>query len=413
MFIETTALNKLLSLRKRIRGVSGGTSASKTISIIQILIDKSQTDTTPKITSITSETVPHLKKGAMRDFLNIMKEHEYFEDARWNKTDYIYTFETGSTIEFFSLDQPHKVRGPRRDRLFINEANNIPLETYEQLEIRTRDEVWLDWNPVAEFWWYTDIQPHFDVDFITLTYKDNEALEQSIIDTIEAKKHKKNWWKVYGLGELGDAEGRIYTGWATIDDVPHEARLESRGLDFGYTNDPSALISIYYHNGGYILDEEFYQKGMSNKDIADFIKNLEEQRLVLADGAEPKSIDEIRGYGILIMPASKGKGSINQGIQLVQDQKISVTKRSVNLIKEYRNYLWDVDKNGVNLNRPVQYLDHGLDAVRYGFSRLAPNVKREQEKKRAEKLGPVRFNQLKARVVSGNQHKTSLLKRRY
>ena len=185
MYIQTTATNKLLNLKKRIKGIAGGTSAGKTISIVQILIDKAQSDKKPKITSITSESMPHLKRGAMRDFLDIMKLHNYFKDDRWNKSDFIYTFETGSTIEFFSLDMPHKVRGPRRHRLFINEANNVPRETFDQLEVRTSEEVWLDWNPVQEFWWYTDILPTWKVDFEILTYKDNEGLEQSIIESIE------------------------------------------------------------------------------------------------------------------------------------------------------------------------------------------------------------------------------------
>jgi len=151
LYVPTTAVQKLLKLKKRIRGIAGGTSASKTISIEQILIDKAQSDTVPTLTSITSESMPHLKRGAMRDFLNIMEGHGYYEEANWNRSDFIYTFETGSKIEFFSLDMPHKVRGPRRDRLFINEANNIPKETYDQLEVRTKDEIWLDWNPPCLF----------------------------------------------------------------------------------------------------------------------------------------------------------------------------------------------------------------------------------------------------------------------
>ena len=225
MFIKTTALNKLIALQKRIKGITGGTSASKTISIIQILIDKAQSDTKPTLTSITSESMPHLKRGAMRDFLNIMHEHQYYNDDRWNRGNYVYTLETGSQIEFFSLDMPHKVRGPRRDRLFINEANNIPLETFDQLEVRTNEEIWLDWNPVQEFWWYTDVMPNRDVDFLTLTYKDNEGLPKSIVDSIESRRNIQSWWQVYGLGQLGEVEGKIYRGWIPIEDVPKEARL--------------------------------------------------------------------------------------------------------------------------------------------------------------------------------------------
>lgn len=369
LYIITSALKKLDKLDKRIRGIAGGTAASKTISIIQILIDKAQRDKSPTLTSITSESMPHLKRGAMRDFLNIMVDQNYFKDERWNKTDFIYTFETGSKIEFFSLDMPHKVRGPRRQRLFINEANNIPLETFDQLEVRTDGEIWLDWNPTNEFWFYTDVMKRDDVDFLILTYKDNEGLQQSIVDSIERRKDNKNWWKVYGLGELGELEGKIFKDWAIIDDIPHEARLERYGMDFGYSNDPTSIVAIYKYNGGFILDEITYQKGLSNKQIADILGN-QPKALVVADSAEPKSIDEIMSYGVNILASTKGQGSVNTGIAYVQDQRISITKRSVNGIKEYRNYMWKTDTDGKIINTPDVGFDHFNDAVRYGISSL-------------------------------------------
>jgi phage terminase large subunit len=375
LYSETTATRKINQLTKRIRGVAGGTSASKTVSILIWLIAYAQT-VENELISVVSESFPHLKRGVMRDFLGIMNNHNYFKDSNWNKTDFIYTFETGSMIEFFSADQPGKVRGPRRDVLFINEANNIPYETYTQLEVRTKKLIWLDWNPVAEFWWYTEVMPHQDVDFLTLTYKDNEALDPQIIQAIEARKHNKNWWRVYGLGLLGEAEGRIYTGWNIVDEVPHEARLERYGLDFGYTNDPSAIVAVYYYNGGYILDEVLYRKGMSNKQLADVITNQPKDALVIADSAEPKSIDEMSHYGVAIIPSVKGQGSVNQGIQFVQQQQISMTKRSLNLIREYRNYLWQTDKDGKIINKPEPGFDHSLDAIRYAITSLQ-NVKND------------------------------------
>ena len=370
MYQLTTATRKLTKLKKRIRAVAGGTSAGKTISILQLLIDDAQTDKTPTTTSVVSESFPHLRKGAMRDFLSIMQEHGYFKDDRWSKTDYTYTFESGSKLEFFSADQPGKVRGPRRDRLFVNEGNNISQETFEQLLLRTKEYAWIDWNPVSEFYMYTDyIDKRPDVDFEILTYLDNEALDKSIVYEIESRKENKQFWQVYGLGLLGEAEGRIYTGWQIIDDIPHEARLERYGLDFGYTNDPTAIVAIYYYNGGYILDEVTYQKGLSNKQIADIIKNLP-NALVIADSAEPKSIDEIKSYGINILPVVKGQDSVVQGIQYVKDQRISITKRSVNGIKEYRNYLWRTDKDGRIINIPIDLWNHFLDSTRYGFEGL-------------------------------------------
>ena len=367
MYIKTNATERVINLKKRIRAIAGGTAASKTVSVVLYLIDRAQSDESPTLTSIVSESFPHLKRGVMRDFLLIMKEHRYFKENRWNKSDYTYTFETGSKIEFFSADQPGKVRGPRRDRLFINEANNIPYETFDQLEVRTRDFIFLDWNPVSEFWFYTEVDGRRDdVEFITLTYKDNEALDESVVKSIETRKDRKNWWRVYGLGLLGELEGKIYTNWKIIDEVPHEARLERYGLDFGYTNDPSAITAVYYYDGGYILDEVCYTKGMSNKQIADTLIN-EPQGLAVADSAEPKSIDEIRGYGVNIVGAEKGKDSVRNGIQSVQDQQISVTKRSVNIIKEYRNFLWMVDKNGKIINEPEKGFDHLMDAIRYAI----------------------------------------------
>lgn len=370
MYTETTATRKLKSLKKRIKGVAGGTSASKTISILLILIAKAQTDKVPTLTSIMSESMPHLKRGAMRDFLNIMQTHNYYRDERWNRSDFIYTFETGSKIEFFSLDMPHKVRGPRRDRGFINEANNNPKETYDQLEVRTKEEMWLDWNPTTEFWFYEELQGQEDVDFIVLTYKDNEALDADIVRSIESRRNNKAWWRVYGEGLIGEVEGKIYTGWkCDLERIPHEARLERRGLDFGYSQDPAAIVDVYYYNGGYILDERLYRKGMSNKDIADFLNNLERpQTIIVADSAEPKSIDELKLYGVSALPAQKGQGSISQGINFVQSQQISVTKRSVNLIKEYRNYLWKTDRDGRILDVPEGMNDHAMDAVRYALS---------------------------------------------
>lgn len=368
MFILTTATKRLMKLRKRIKGIAGGASAGKTISIIQILMDKAQSDTTPTLTSITSESMPHLKRGAMRDFLQIMEQHNYFDPNRWNKSDYTYTFPTGSKIEFFSLDMPHKVRGPRRQRLFINEANNIPHETFDQLEIRTESEIWLDWNPTNEFWFYTDVMKRSDVDFEILTYKDNEGLQPSVIESIERRKDNKNWWLVYGLGQLGEVESRIYKDWQIVDTIPHEARLERFGIDFGYSNDPTAIVAIYKYNNGLILDEIIYQKGLSNKQIADILQNQTKKALTIADSAEPKSIDEIMSYGISILPAKKGADSILQGIQYVQEQRCSVTKRSINIIKEYRNYLWLTDKDGKIINEPSPIYNHSMDAIRYAVN---------------------------------------------
>lgn len=372
MYSITTSTVKIRNLQRRIRAVQGGTSASKTVGILQNLIDFAQTDSSPTLTSIVSESMPHLKKGAELDFLNIMKQQNYYKEDLWNRTDHQYTFETGSIIEFFSADDSSKVRGPRRKRLFINECNNIGFDTFEQLELRTEEFVYLDWNPVEDFWFYEEVEgKRDDVDLLVLNYQDNEAIPDEIRKSLELRMGRKNWWQVYGLGLRGEIEGRIYTGWQILDEVPHEARLVKKGLDFGYTNDPTALVDIYYFNGGYIIDELCYQTGLSNKQIYDVYANTV-KALVIADSAEPKSIDELRGYGMLVLPATKGEGSVLQGIQYVQAQRMSVTKRSTNVIKEYRRYLWETDRDGKIINIPEHTWSHSMDAIRYAIASEKP-----------------------------------------
>lgn len=372
--------------------ITHNTGASKTVSALLILIQLAQSDTKPTITSVVSESFPHLKRGAMRDFLNIMQVHGYYADSRWDRTYNTYTFETGSKIEFFSADEAGKVRGPRRDRLFINEANNVPFETFEQLEIRTNEFVLLDWNPVSEFWFEEEVKDkRKDVEHIILTYKDNEALDVNVIASIESRRNRPGWWKVYGEGQLAEIEGKIYSGWQIIDDIPHEARLERYGLDFGYTKDPSAIVGIHYYNGGYILDEILYQTGLSNRELADTLNALP-RALTVADSAEPKSIDEMRGFGVNIVPAVKGRDSVRHGIQAVQNQAISVTRRSSALLKEYRGYLWAMDRDGkfIRPNIPEKGSDHLLDAARYALSSLLPVMQRREYAASLPKFMPSR-----------------------
>jgi len=386
-FQSTTALRKILALTKRLKIIQGGSSSGKTISILLILIDIAQRNKDLTI-SIVSESFPHLRRGAIKDFLDIIEGQGYYQDERWSKTDFTYRFETGSKIEFFSADQPGKVRGPRRDILFINECNNISFETYTQLAIRTNGDIYLDYNPVSEFWLNNEVIPKLDHDFIILTYKDNEALSETIINEIESRKDNKYFWTVYGLGQLGETEGKIYKDWQIIEEIPHEARLERYGVDFGYSNDPTAIVAIYYYNGGYIADEIAYQKGLSNKQIADILIN-KEKSLVVADSAEPKSIDEINSYGINIIGSEKGNDSVAHSIQMVQEQKMSVTSRSLNIIKEYRNYLWQTDRDGKVLNVPEHAFKHSMDAIAYALISIAPIKKRLEfdkvSKKREEK----------------------------
>ena len=368
----TTAAEKLLDLKERIKVVQGGTSASKTFSILMILIDRAQTNKNLTI-HVISESYPHLRDGAIKDFKTILLGRNYWEDDRWNKTEKEYSFETGTTIKFLSIDKLGKAHGPRRDILFLNEANNVEWQIVDQLMARTRGDIWIDYNPSSEFWFHEHIKDSLPHDFIILNYKDNEALDQTVVEYIESKREDKNWWTVYGLGHLGEIEGRVYTGWKTIQEIPEEARLVRYGLDFGYTNDPTAIVEIYKYNDGYILNEIRYMKGLQNSEIADFMKNRE-KALIIADSAEPKSIDELKLHGLDIIGAEKGPGSINRGIDFVKDQRIQVTISSYYLLKEYNAYLWKTDtKTGKHINEVIGGNDHLLDAIRYGLSSLKVN----------------------------------------
>ena len=368
MFIYTTAIKKLRKLKKRIRIVQGGTSAGKTFGIIPILIDKACKTELLEI-SIVSESVPHLRRGALKDFEKIMRSTNRWIDGHFNKSLLKYTFANGSFIEFFSVDQPDKLRGARRNILYINECNNVNFEAYQQLSIRTSHEVWLDFNPTHEFWAHTELLNDKDSEHLIITYKDNEALSDSIVAEIEKAEVKaktssywSNWWKVYGLGQIGSLEGVIFNNWKQIDSIPPEARLIGIGLDFGYSNDPTAIVEVYKYNDKRILNEICYRTGMVNSDIA---KILPKNTFVYADSAEPKSIEEIRRFGVNIMPVKKGSDSIMYGISTMQTQEYLVTSNSLNLIKEFRYYTWQTDKNGVKINKPIDSYNHAIDAVRY------------------------------------------------
>jgi phage terminase large subunit len=368
MFIRTTAINKLLKLKKFIKGVQGGSSAGKTFGIIPIEIDYAIKNPLTE-TSIVAESIPHLKRGAIRDFKKIMAFTNRWNDDNWNASDFRYTFSNGSFIEFFSAENSAKLRGARRDRLYINECNNIDFNSYTELAMRTKKSIFLDWNPSNEFWFHTELMNEDNVDFIILNYKDNEAAPDSAVEFIEKAKEKaktsdywRNWYNVYGLGEIGSLQGVVFNNWKLIDTIPPEARLIGIGLDFGYSVDPTAIVQVYTYNGQRIVKELAYRTGMLNTDIA---RELPKNVPVYADSAEPKSIEEIRRHGITIKGVTKGKDSINYGIDVMQRQDYLITSDSTNLIKELRSYCWDTDKTGVRLNKPVGGNDHIIDALRY------------------------------------------------
>jgi len=369
MLARTTAINKILALKKRIKIIQGGTSAGKTFGILPILIDKAAKTGGLEI-SVVAESIPHLRRGALRDFLKVMKWTNRFVDERFNKSLLKYEFANGSFIEFFSADvDSSKLRGGRRNILYINECNQVSFESFLEMSIRTKDEVFLDYNPTAEFWVQTELEGQEDAEKIILTYKDNEALDTGIVDQIEKNIKKaetsnywKNWVDVYVNGIMGKIDGIVFGNWKQIDTIPKDARLVGIGLDFGYTNDPTSCIEIYKHNETRILNEIVYQTGLLNSDIS---KLLPKDVPVYADSAEPKSIADIQRYGITIKGVTKGRDSINYGIDVMQRENYLVTSKSINLIKELRSYCWDSDKTGKRLNKPVDNYNHAIDAVRY------------------------------------------------
>lgn len=383
-FRYTTSIKKLRKLKKRIRVIPGGSSAGKTFSILPILIDQAIKTANLEI-SVVSESIPHLRKGAIKDFLKILKLTGRYIDQQWNRTLLTYYFANGSYIEFFSADQEDKVRGPRRNILYINECNNLVFETYHQLAIRTSHTIWLDFNPSHEFWVYSELKDDDDVEWLTLTYKDNEGLPESIVKELEKAKYKgyhdpdgsiddpsniknnywANWWKVYGLGILGTLEGVIFSNWKQCKDIPKDAEYVGTGLDFGYTNDPSSIVDVYKWGKYRVIDLVLYKKGQTNDQLATVLLDGI-RRVVWADSAEPKSIDYISSKGVWIKPVTKGPDSILYGIGLMQEQEYLITERSLELIKEVRFYVWSKDKTGAKINKPASGQDdHAIDAWRY------------------------------------------------
>ena len=381
MFTRTTAINKIASMSARKKIIQGGTSAGKTFGIIPILINTALQQPGKEI-SIVSESVPHLRRGAIKDFKKIMKATHRWRESEYNKSLLRYEFSNGSYIEFFSANDESKQRGARRNILYLNEANNLTFEAYHQMAIRTNQDIYIDFNPTGQFWAHTEVEPGDDAELIILTYQDNEALDETIIADLEAAREKakvsdywRNWWKVYGLGQIGSLQGVVFDNWKPIKKLPKEARLLGYGLDFGYTNDPSAIVALYKWNGKLIVDEVLYEKGKTNKALVKALKDHGVQNsTVVGDSAEPKSIDEIFADGVNIFGAVKGPDSIRNGINLLQEHEILVTESSINLIKELRNYLWNTDRTGNKENRPnPNCADHLIDALRYIATRVLKN----------------------------------------
>lgn len=362
--------------------VRGGQGASKTVTIIQLIIQsllKSEKEAT-----ILSSELAKMKRTVVRDYKKICKDWGVFRsDKEFNKSESKHEYFNGSYLDFLGADVNDIGKGFRRDILYINEADKMDIDTAVQFISRAGLTI-IDYNPDSLFWGDDYINEN---NFITLTYEDNEFLPDSEVKSILEYRRKgfydialpfellfkdsniknKYWankWRVYGLGLLGSLDGVIFDNWEIIDNIPDDAKYFKTGVDFGYTNDPSTIIDKYSFDGIPIYDEALYQKGLVNSQIAKELKSF--KRNVVADSSEPKSIQEIRNHGVLIKGAVKGKDSIVFGIQNIQRyDKFYVTRRSLNLIEELKKYTWDKDRQGNPLNKPVDNFNHCIDPIRY------------------------------------------------
>lgn len=344
----------------------GSTRSSKTYSIIQLLIMIAQLSKQQRTISIVSESMPHLKKGCIRDFKEILSAEGLWNVKDWNATDKVYRM-GNSIIEFFSAENPAKVHGPSRDILYVNECISIDYEIYRQLAIRTTETIFLDCNPCFEFWLDEKVLVQSSARLIHSTYRDNEYLSEAQIREIESNRNDKNWWQVYGEGKTGTLQGAVINNWDIVSALPDVYKKRWLGIDFGFTNDPTAIVEIRLAEGELWIDELLYERGYDNMMIADLLseKNIPHDTPIVADSAEPKSIREIKSKGWRVEPAQKGQDSINTGIAILNRYRKHITTHSTNIINEYRNYRWRTDEFGNMSNMPIDRYNHSVDAQRY------------------------------------------------
>lgn len=360
--------NHLKRSDKKIVVEQGGTRSGKTYNILLWVIFYYTERETNKTITICRKTFPSLRASSMRDFFEILRDQDLYNEDFHNKSSHEY-YLNGNLIEFISLDQPQKLRGRKRDLLYINEANELSYEDWQQLIFRTEGRIILDYNPSDSFHWiYDKVIPRDDCDFFQTTYLDNPFLSAETISEIERLRDTdEDYWRTYGLGERGMSRATVFQ-FGTME-IPENAKFLAYGLDFGFVNDPSALIAVYESQGNLYFDELVYRTGMTNNDIANLFTSLgiDRRSEVYADSAEPKSIEELYRRGFNIKPTTKGPDSVNAGIDIMKRYKLFITPRSTNLEKEMRNYKWVEDKNGNLLNKPIDAFNHAIDAARYAI----------------------------------------------
>lgn len=371
----TYTFEKLLAafVDPRIRGVAskGGTRSGKTWATLQMLHLLCSNSEKPLIVSCVAATLPMVKRGMQRDFKQMLVTEGVWDENAFNKSEGCYTYPNGCMIEFFGVDNASKVHGPARDILFVNEAQSIPREIFRQLDVRTRKKVIIDFNPVRKFWGETEFVGERYVT-IHSTYKDNPYLTEEQVGAIEKNKGDANWWRVYGEGETGGVEGNVYPSYEVIDELPETFTGRCIGLDFGFVNDPTAIVDIRFEGWDLYVDLLCYETGLLNSAIADYLTSQGLNRVVtVCDSAEQKSIVELQQKRIKAIPCVKGRGSVAAGIAQVKQFKLHVTKRSVKLLDELDNYKWIKDEvSDTYTNEAIDAWNHALDALRYGVDFL-------------------------------------------
>jgi len=378
--------------KKRFIGLQGGTSSSKTYSILQLLMFIAYKK--PNLTiSVISESLPHLKKGAIKDFINILKTANLFSEKIYNRSDQSFEIKGPkgvSIVEFFSATSG-KVTGPRRDICFFNECNHISKSVHDAAEVRTDKCCFYDFNPTNEFWFHDHVltQPEKDLAFNVFTYLDNDQLGAGIIRSIESRRERDpEWWKVFGLGQLGTLAGLVFPKFTQcrFDELPTEFKKKGLGMDFGFTNDPTTLMKLMIKGDNLFLHQHLYQTAMHNNDIANFLKSgsdmhgfdmmIQIGEEIVADSAEPKTISDLKRSGFTVIPALKGKDSIMNGIDLIKRYDVVITDCSLEAVKEWRNYKWKMTPDGKPLNIPMDMWNHCVDPTRYDLDFLVNGKRR-------------------------------------
>jgi len=358
----------LLKSGKRITVMQGGARSGKTYNILLFFVIKLLNET-GKVLTVCRDSLPSIKGSVLRDFLDILLKMEIYSEDNHNKTENTYVL-NGNLIEFVSVDQPHKIRGRRRNYLFLNEANELNYDSWMQLVFRTEEKIVLDYNPSDEYHWiYEQVVPRDDCDFYITTYLDNPFISKELIDEIERLELADvNYWRVYGLGQRGISQDTIYTHWQMCKEMPGKGEV-FYGQDFGY-NVESALVKVEFYEGAMYWEEMLYQTRLTTNDLIDEYRILGIHRSdeIYADSAEPKTIEEIARAGYNIQEADK---EVLEGIRMIKSMPLYITERSTNIMKEIKNYKWKVDRDGKRLDEPVKFRDHAMDAGRYGvFTKL-------------------------------------------